>query len=171
MKRPLVSLVAAPLLGVALLGAAGCDDPRPESPRAVLEALREALREHDGRRILDLQDAESRGGYRDRVRQLKASVARGDDVDGLLAGLELTADGVRAASEDELAGHFMVTRSFMAKGGEFLRTAEIEDEASEGPDVARIDLIGKDDEEMRLWFLREPGRGWVLDTYRTTRGR
>jgi hypothetical protein len=155
-----------PLL--AVLAAAGCGGGRA-TPRETFETLRSAADTGDAARLADAYDGDTRAARRAMIREWRALLARGDDPAEVLGRTSLTARDVTEGTLDDAVGRLFILHSPFVRDGAWYRDAKVVAEEQDGPDAAKLQVLGVDGVSCDVWFVREGGR-WALDHGRTWRG-
>ena len=160
MRRALRALL------LPLLLCASCSPVRA-TPREAFEAVRAAVAAGDGAALFAAHDSDTREHRRQRLREWRALLARGDPPEEVLAGSGIGVDEVTSGTVEEAAVRIFAAHSPMVRDAEWFASADVVEEQREGEDTAQLLLRGADGAQRSLWFLREGGT-WCLDYYRTS---
>ena len=170
--RRAATVLAATLLVVAALvacrGREGEGPAGPASPREALDAIRSALAAGDGERLYALYDAEATAFHRQKVREMRARIALGEDPANLLEHYPITPAELARGTEVDDVELMLARGSVLARDAKWLATAAVVEERAEGDDAAVLHLRGADGTDRVLWFVRNAS-GWHYDHYRTSR--
>jgi hypothetical protein len=119
--------------------------------------------------MADAYDAETKAARRAMIREWRALIARGDDPAAVLSRTSLSAQDVTTGSLDDGVARLFIVHSPFVRDSAWYRDAKVTAEEADGPDAAKLVLLGVDGTSRDVWFVRESGR-WSLDHGRTWRG-
>lgn len=156
-------------LVAALLAAAACSGGRG-TPEATYEQIRSAAATGDARLVYELHCSDARAVARQRVREMRARLERGDPPEDVLREFGLSEGDVREGTLDEAAARLMRRFSPVVAEARWYESAVVARVEPEGETAALLRLRGTDGAERTLWLVREQGR-WSVDGPRTWGGR